>query len=212
MRLDPKSGEGVITIPHQRDLSAAKAFAARRVGWVTAQKAALEAPRGFEPGQVIPVRGKETRLLCPEGKGVTKLAIDDEQTLLSPGSEVTFGDRVERFLKREARQDLQVAVDRHARNLAVDPNRIAIKDTKSRWGSCSSIGNLNFSWRLILAPIEVLDYVAAHETAHLIEMNHSPAFWSLVKKTYGPYEGARGWLRRNGQKLHSYGKSGLLGG
>ena len=111
-----------------------------------------------------------------------------------------------------ARKMIAERVEVHAGRLKVDPRRITIRDTRTRWGSCSSKGHLNFSWRLILAPPEILDYVVAHEVAHLIEMNHSGAFWTLVEQSYGPHTRARTWLRQNGRQLHAVGSSGSDGG
>ena len=103
--------------------------------------------------------------------------------------------RVGDFLKREARKDLEAAVARHAYRLGVAPRKIALRDTSSRWGSCSSTGGLNFSWRLILAPPFVLDYLAAHEVAHIVHMNHSPMFWKLTHRLFPETERAEAWLK-----------------
>ena len=115
--------------------------------------------------------------------------------------------RVADFLKREARKDIEAAVARHAERLGVSPRRIALRDTASRWGSCSSTGRLNFSWRLILAPPEMLDYLAAHEVAHIVHMNHSPVFWKLTRRLFPETERAEAWLRRHGAGLHRFGAS-----
>jgi predicted metal-dependent hydrolase len=95
---------------------------------------------------------------------------------------------------------------RHAEKLGVKPSRITVRDTASRWGSCSSARTLSFSWRLILAPDFVLDYVVAHEVAHLREMNHSPRFWAHVKALVGDERPHRAWLRAEGAKLHAFGR------
>ncbi|RMD90830.1 MAG: M48 family peptidase, partial [Alphaproteobacteria bacterium] len=104
----------------------------------------------------------------------------------------------------QAREALAAACDRHAARLGRRYGRLSLRDTRSRWGSCSAEGNLNFSWRLVMAPPEVLDYVAAHEVAHLAEMNHSPAFWALVERLFPAHEAPRRWLRENGASLHRY--------
>ena len=96
-------------------------------------------------------------------------------------------------------------MDIHAQRLGLTYTRLGVRDQTSRWGSCSSNKTLSFSWRLILAPEEILDYVAAHEVAHLREMNHSERFWALVTKTLPGHDEARQWLRQNGQELHRYG-------
>jgi predicted metal-dependent hydrolase len=106
---------------------------------------------------------------------------------------------------REARRDIEAAVARHAGKLGVSPRRITLRDTTSRWGSCSSTGALNFSWRLIMAPSYVLDYLAAHEVAHLVHMNHSPAFWKILGKLSAHVERAEAWLKINGAGLLRFG-------
>ena len=118
-------------------------------------------------------------------------------------------DHVERRLRDwlavEARRDLVERVAWHADNLCLKARRVTVRDQKSRWGSCSSNGSLSFSWRLIMAPPHVLDYVAAHEVAHLREMNHGPRFWALVAKTMPQCDESKRWLRTFGNELHRYG-------
>ena len=114
--------------------------------------------------------------------------------------------RVADFLKREAHRDIEAAVARHARSIGVKPKRIAVRDTVSRWGSCSATGGLSFSWRLILAPPFVLDYLAAHEVAHLVHLNHSPKFWSLLRRACPETNRAEAWLKAHGANLHRYGE------
>ena len=106
---------------------------------------------------------------------------------------------------QRAQAALSERVQWHAENLGLRPRRVTIRDQVSRWGSCSSARVLSFSWRLILAPAFVLDYVAAHEVAHLKEMNHGPRFWAAVKRTFPRMDEARRWLRRHGAELHRYG-------
>ncbi len=107
-----------------------------------------------------------------------------------------------------ARDRLVAACDGHAARLGRGYRSLTLRDTRSRWGSCSAAGGLMFSWRLILAPPEILDYVAAHEVAHLAEMNHSPAFWRVVAGLCPDYARHRAWLRKHGQTLHAYDFSG----
>ena len=113
--------------------------------------------------------------------------------------------RLTDFLKREARADFEAAVARHAARLGVSIARVQVKDTTSRWGSCSSSGALAFSWRLILAPPSVLDYLAAHEVAHRREMNHGAAFWRHTRMLAPHTDEAEAWLKANGAGLHRYG-------
>ncbi|MEN8893803.1 MAG: M48 family metallopeptidase, partial [Planktotalea arctica] len=121
-----------------------------------------------------------------------------------PGHPEQIGARTQACLKLRARDRLAQASDHYAGKMGKPYTRLTIRDTRSRWGSCSSAGALMYSWRLILCPPEVLDYVAAHEVAHLAEMNHSSAFWDTVTRLHGPYTAPRNWLRTHGSSLHSY--------
>jgi predicted metal-dependent hydrolase len=125
-----------------------------------------------------------------------------------PGASVPLrgvARRIREFLIREARRDLAEAVERYADRLGERPTRITLRDTRSRWGSCTARRELNFSWRLILAPPLVLDYLVAHEMAHLREMNHSPRFWTLLHGLCPEVDAAEAWLKRHGASLHRYG-------
>tara|TARA_Y100000052_G_scaffold27568_1_gene36539 strand:+ start:13806 stop:14534 length:729 start_codon:yes stop_codon:yes gene_type:complete len=212
LKIDPKTGDPVVIAPSLRDAKAAEKFVKAKADWLEKQLLRQPEAVSFAPGTTIPVQGVPHELTLPPGRGRTGLIDGPPAQLASPGSEVTFGDRVERYLRLMAREKISERTDIHAARLRVEPRRISIRDTRTRWGSCSSKGHLNFSWRLILAPPEVLDYVVAHEVAHLIEMNHSRAFWALVEQSYGPHKSARNWLKQYGRELHSVGKGGSDGG
>ncbi len=107
----------------------------------------------------------------------------------------------EREFRRLAKEKIPKRVALFAEQVGVDYGKITIKDTKSRWGSCSYQGNLNFCWRLILAPEEVLDYIVVHELCHRLEMNHSARFWAEVKRVLPEYEKSKEWLKENGLAL-----------
>jgi len=128
-----------------------------------------------------------------------------ERILCVAGGLEHMDRRVHDFLKREARKELHKASMMYAAELGVRVRRVSIRDQSSRWGSCTTAGSLSFSWRLILAPPYVLDYLAAHEVAHLVEMNHSPRFWRVVAKICGSVERAKSWLDTHGNDLHRYG-------
>jgi len=121
-----------------------------------------------------------------------------------PNRSRAVGAQVKGMLKSLARDHLALASDCYAHRVGRPYQGLRLRDTRSRWGSCTSDGYLMYSWRLIMAPPEVLDYVAAHEVAHLVEMNHSKAFWSLVSDIYGDYQEPRNWLRKSGNHLHRY--------
>jgi hypothetical protein len=162
----------------------------------------------FQPGTVVPLRGVPHRLVHRSGeRGTvwTETRDSGEKILCVAGGVEHMDRRVHDFLKREARKDLQKAAALHAAELGVRVRRISIRDQSSRWGSCTSAGSLSFSWRLILAPPFVLDYLAAHEVAHLVEMNHSARFWRVVDKVCASVTRAKNWLDTHGNDLHRYG-------
>jgi len=211
LRIDPKKGEAVAVAPSKSKLGEAAAFAKSKINWIAAQlDKTMQDTLHFEEGTIIPLRGVPCQITASGAGRLPKLVDQTETpdiplTLHLPGAPETLPARALRYLKQEARKDLTKAVAFHAERLDVKPARISIKDTRSRWGSCSHAGNLSFSWRLILADPYVLDYVAAHEVAHLKEMNHSPAFWAEVERTYPDWKPARNWLRANGARLHAIG-------
>ncbi|MAT33907.1 MAG: hypothetical protein CMK06_01990 [Ponticaulis sp.] len=212
LKIDPKTGGPVVTAPSARHRKSAENFVKAKAGWIENQLSRRPDDLLLQPGASIPIGGVPHELLRSGEKGRTRLIAGEPPCLDSPGAALTYPDRVERFLKIRARQLITERADIHAQRLGVDPRRISIRDTRTRWGSCSAKGYLNFSWRLVLAPPEILDYVVAHEVAHLIEMNHSSAFWNLVEKSYGPHRSARAWLRQNGKTLHAVGRGGSAGG
>lgn len=205
LRLDHKKGEAVAIAPSERQLKEAARFAQSRLDWIASHLDAQPPRIALENGATIPLRGRPCKLSL-EGTGrLAKLIDGDPQTLSLPGAAETLPARAIRALKKMAKEDLSEAVERHASTLNVLPARISVKDTRSRWGSCSHERNLSFSWRLVLAEPFVLDYVAAHEVAHIVEMNHSAAFWATVERTYPEWRRARDWLKVNGPELHSIG-------
>lgn len=207
LRLPQKGGAPVLTIPGRGTYDEGCDFVLRHTQWLKERLSKKQPFVRFEPGAAIPVRGREHALRSSGGMRGTVRAIREEErsVLVVPGAPDHFERRLTDWLKGQARADLADACRRHADNLGLRFRSIAVRDQRTRWGSCSSEGRLNFSWRLILAPPEILDYVAAHEVAHLEEMNHQPQFWALVAKTCPDMERHRAWLRANGHRLHSYG-------
>ncbi|MEM7663736.1 MAG: M48 family metallopeptidase [Pseudomonadota bacterium] len=205
LRLDQKNREAVAVAPSKRQLKAAAAFAEQRLDWLASCLESVPDVQTLSEGAVIPLRGVPTHITAAGTGRLPRLQEGDPPVLSLPGAPETLNARALRYLKREARTDLTRAVDHYATQLGVTYRRISVKDTRSRWGSCSAEGNLSFSWRLILAEPFVLDYVAAHEVAHLIEMNHSPAFWAHVEKIYPDWRYASGWLKAHGSSLHAVG-------
>jgi predicted metal-dependent hydrolase len=162
----------------------------------------------FAHDVVVPLRGLPHRIAHrPSVRGTVWTEMDDggERLLCVAGAAPHVDRRVSDYLRREAKRDLEAASARFAVELGVGIRRVAVRDQASRWGSCSTAGALSFSWRLILAPRWVLDYLAAHEVAHLLEMNHSPRFWRLVRRLCPDHERAKIWLDVHGSDLHRYG-------
>ena len=181
LRLDTARMEAVAVAPTPRMLKQAAQFAAERVDWISSQLKRVPQKTDLSHGACFPLRGTDC-VVSLEGRGRRAVLTGENPHILHvPGDANTTDARVRRFLKAQARKDIEHAVDRYCNMLGVKASRISIKDTRTRWGSCSSKGTLSFSWRLILAPPDTLDYVAAHECAHLLEMNHGPQFWRHVE-------------------------------
>lgn len=208
LRVRSASRDVVLTIPARGTLKEAHAFAERHTGWIATRLARLPDIVAFTPGAEIPLRGEPHRIEHrPGSRGTvwTETTITGERLICVAGEAAHVGRRVQDFLKREAKRDLTEASRRHAQALGVTISRITLRDTASRWGSCSSTGALSYSWRLILAPPQVLDYLAAHEVAHRKEMNHGPRFWAAVDGIFPAREVAEAWLKRRGAELHRFG-------
>jgi predicted metal-dependent hydrolase len=207
LRVRTASRDVLLTMPERASLKGAREFAQRHAAWIGARLARLPQPVAFAPGEVTLLRGVDHLIVHrPEARGVVWTE-PEGPVLCVAGDALHAPRRVADFLKREARRDLTAAVARHAAAQGLKPRRISLRDTTSRWGSCSSTGALNFSWRLILAPSYVLDYLAAHEVAHLTHMNHSPLFWALARRLSPDVERAEAWLKAHGQSLHRFGAS-----
>jgi predicted metal-dependent hydrolase len=182
----------------------AKAFLARHLDWLAA-KLPPEAAEYLADGAIVPIRGTPHRVRASGSlRGTVKISRDGDgvATLVVPGAAESRRRRVEDHLRAVARDDLALAVDHHAASLGVRPRAIRLKDTTSRWGSASASGTLSFSWRLAMAPPFVLDYLAAHEVAHLKEMNHSERFWAICRRLAPRTDEAQAWLKAHGRELH----------
>ena len=208
LRIAPGGGGAVLTLPPGAPTRLAERFAQDRAGWLERHLDAGPARVPFADGAVLPLLGADLLLRhCPGERGarIAPGAAGGPPELRVGGEAAHFPRRVSDWLRGRARAEVVPRARAHAASLGRRPARISVRDTTSRWGSCSSRGALSFSWRLVLAPEPVLDYVCAHEAAHLAEMNHSPAFWRLVAGLVGDWETPRRWLRRHGSALHRYG-------
>lgn len=218
----------VVTVPMQCDLVEAGSFLHRNIDWVRERLGSIPEPIALESGAVVPLRGEphtlhftgvrdrgpRVRRIRPVGGTAAAGGLDPASSAAPPYAKLQVTgpfeyatQRLIDWLCEEARHDLDARVVHHAANLGLTAKRITVRDQSSRWGSCSTTGTLSFSWRLILAPPLILDYVAAHEVAHLKEMNHGPRFWALVRRTMPQMDEARQWLQIYGMDLHKYGPS-----
>ena len=203
LRVDPKPGAATLVAPPFLDTRTAMRFVRENAGWLTEKLAQQSQPVPFAHGAEIPFRGRMHRI---EGLRTSRgLVVRRNQTLFVPGGREHMPRRLTEWLKEEARVALLAATTGHAQALGGKLARVTVRDQKTRWGSCSPDGNISFSWRLIMAPPVILDYVAAHEAAHLVQMNHSPAFWKLVARRVKDTSSAYDWLRLHGPDLHRYG-------
>jgi hypothetical protein len=208
LRIQAATREVILTMPPRGSLREAKEFAQKHGGWIAARMHRLPQAVPFTDGTIVPLRGVEHRIVHRSGvRGTvwTETSGHGTPLLCVAGDAPHVGRRVGDFLRREAARDLDVASRRAADAFGVAIKRISVRDQSSRWGSCSTTGLLSYSWRLILAPPFVLDYLAVHEVAHLIEMNHSPRFWRLVHGACGDAGRAKAWLDVHGTDLHRFG-------
>ena len=205
VRVDPHAGEILVTAPSRRSLAEAIRFAGEKIPWIAAELARGGA-RPFEIGGVCPLRGTPHRIVAAASSRASARAVEGGEPIIEVGGAAEHVNRrIVEFVKRVARRDLEAAVERHARALGRTVRAISIRDSRSRWGSCSANGTLSFSWRLALAPPEILDYVAAHECAHLVRLDHSPKFWRIVLDLGADAQAARRWFDRHGESLHAWG-------
>lgn len=208
IRIDARAGEAVLIAPSERKLAEVVAFARTKTSWM--RERLSERPQGtpIEPGAVIDLFGRPTRLTATGGAGAARLIEAADGAVITSGGEgEAYARRVENLMKRLARQVLVERTDHHLKTLGQRPVRVSIADTRSRWGSCSPHNrSIRYSWRVIMAPPAVADYLAAHEVAHLVHADHSPAYWAVVQRLIGDHRPYRKWLREHGPALHAVGR------
>ena len=196
-------GEVVATAPSARRLPEVIAFARSKADWIAAQVAAAPRAQPFRPGARVPLRGQWIRLEASGGNGAARLC---GEVIVSGGEGDAFARRVANLLRREALADFQERTAHYARALGKPMPKVTLFDAKGRWGSCTPERRaIRYSWRVIAAPPFVLDYLAAHETAHLAHCDHSPRFWATVERIFGDPEPARRWLKTHGAALQALG-------
>lgn len=202
--------ELILTLPRGVTPEAAFPFLKAQRRWIAARLAHMPQGRAFAHGGQVPLRGVLYTIRSTGGyRGLVAVAAGEEgPEILVPGPCEHLARRVTHFLAAEARKDILAAVARFTAAIGRPARRVRLGDPTSRWGSCSSQGALFFSWRLVMAPPPVLTYLVAHEVAHLVEMNHSPRFWALVRSLDPDMEASRAWLARHGAELHAWGAEG----
>lgn len=208
LRIHTSTREAVLTMPPRGTVRDARVFAERHGAWIAARLGRLPEAAPFAHGVTLPLRGVPHRIVHRRGaRGTvwTDTEGSDRRLLCVAGELPHLSRRVGDFLKREARRELEAASRRYAAQLSVKIKRVSVRDQSSRWGSCSTTGALSYSWRLILAPPFVLDYLAAHEVTHLVEMNHSARFWRQLERLCPAMHRAKAWLDVHGSDLHRYG-------
>lgn len=200
LRVSRLDGKVTLSMPLRAREGEALAFLQGNEAWVRQTLSAMpeSALQAVGSGSVVSVEGRDLVVTPATGRGVRV----EDGLLLVPGNPATMGPRVAAWLKVLARDRLAAASTRYAGLVGRSYATLAIRDTRSRWGSCSPDGRLMYSWRLILAPPPVLDYVAAHEVAHLVELNHSAAYWAVVTRICPDWKAHRAWLRAHGSTLH----------
>ncbi len=211
LRIDRIRREVVATAPSARRLPEAVAFAREKADWIAGQLADLPAGETLVPGMTISLFGAPCALIAGPGRARFTPASEGAPARISAPEDAAFADRVLRLIKLEARRWLTDRTLVYAGRLERPMPKVAVTDARGRWGSCRPASpragaSIRYSWRLALAPADVADYVAAHECAHLIEANHGPRFWALVHGLVGDHAPHREWLRREGARLHAFGR------
>lgn len=206
LTVDSVAGEILVTAPSKRALPEAIAFARERADWIAGQLSDNLRGKPFLAGAVFPYRGID-HVIVSRGGPRSPVSIDDSvaPAVCVGGEAAHVNRRVTDWLKNEARRELTSRADHYCERLDKKRGPIRIRDMRTRWGSCSSDGSLAFSWRLIMAPPRILDYVAAHECVHLVHMHHRPAFWRKLASLDVDAREAANWFDRNGQTLFAYG-------
>ncbi|HET6970256.1 MAG TPA: M48 family metallopeptidase [Phenylobacterium sp.] len=212
LRLDRTKREVVATAPSLRRLPEAAAFARERAGWIAERLAELPQARLLAPGELIELFGRPVRLESGAGRARWIEPIDGSTPrIVAMGEGEGFTRAVILVIRKKATEVLTARTAHYAERLGAPMPKVTVADAKSRWGSCKpgprgTAGHIRYSWRLALAPFPVADYVAAHECAHLKELNHGPRFWALVHDLVGDERRHRAWLRAEGARLHAIGK------
>jgi len=202
LRIDAKEHLPILSIPPRCTQKQAIAFVREHQEWIINGLNNLPQTKRFEFGQSITLFGKPVIIQdAPERRRGAKL----EKGILYVSGEIEFTHRrVKDFIKKEAQNQFLKMSRKLATKIDCKVREVSIKDTKSRWGSCSSLSNINYNWRLALAPKEVIDYIVAHEVSHLLHQDHSAEFWECVAALCPHYEVGQNWLKIHGKELYIF--------
>lgn len=202
LRIDSKEHLPILTLPRYCSQKKALEFVRAHTEWIKSTLAKLPTSHPFQNGDRISVFGKEVTISHqPQRRLGAKIEND---LLVVSGEEEFINRRIKDFIKKKAADEFYKRSKKYAKKIGVEFNDVTIKDTKSRWGSCSSLNNLNYSWRIALAPEFVINYLMAHEVAHLAHPNHSQSFWQTVAKLIPDYEQGELWLKEHGRELYRF--------
>jgi hypothetical protein len=208
LRLDSRGEHFVLTLPRGVSKDAGLDFAERQKDWMASTLEALPKRLPFRHGEEVPLLGIPHRVDHDPAKPARVKAHGNAPsgfTLSVGGPDAGLEIRLQNWLRKQAKAELTARATLFADQLGINFSKVSVGDPKSRWGSCSSRRALAFSWRLIMTPTEVMDYVVAHEVAHLLEMNHSPAFWKVVARLMPDYPKQRRWLKAHAAEIGRYG-------
>jgi predicted metal-dependent hydrolase len=199
IRYQPLQHHIALTLPRYVSIAQGLRFVEQKRGWIERQLKHAARPSPLQHGACIPVLGHTYRIEHVGGRGVVRV---EGAELLVPGDAAFVGRRVREWLKAQLYAEVTTLAQTHAARIGKQVSKVTLRDTTSRWGSCNHKGHLSFSWRLVFAPYDVMEYVVCHEVAHLQHMDHSPAFWRTVELLQPGHERQRQWLQTQGSSLY----------
>lgn len=207
IRIDARTREAVVVAPSASTLAQGVDFARSKTDWIADKLDGSVEIRPFAPGMTVGLLGRSIRLEAVAGVGAARLVdLPDGPVLRAGGEAEAYSRRIENWFRKQARLFLVERTDHYLEKLGQPPVRVSIVDTRSRWGSCSPHNrSIRYSWRVVMAPEKVADYLAAHEVAHLIRADHSPEYWAVVEGLIGDHRPMRQWLKHHGAELHAIG-------
>ncbi len=202
LRIDTKNAQAILTMPRLCSKKKAYEFVLSKQDWIIEHLSKIPKAKDFENNETISLFGKNVKIThINNSRKATYL----ENNMLYVGGDIVFlHRRVKDFIKKEAKNEFFKLSQEMAKKINCKVANVQIKDTKSRWGSCSSLNNINYSWRIALAPEYTIKYLIAHEVAHLKHKNHSYSFWRCVKELYVDATLGKNWLKTNGNQLFLY--------